>query len=243
MAPRRRRRRYVRRRRFSRRRAQARLYGPTFSVRLRKFQTVTVEANTGTGFAYSFALRNFLPNGINWDHYRFNTIVFKLRPRVCNSYPGPHGGRSVCMGLVDLDDVQQPKLFTEIEDLQNVRVWPSERTMSFKWRPRAHLSMQEKTVADVRNAGIAPARQWIKGSYLDIPHFGIKMWLVNNMDSQAAWDMEVIAYVTFRQPLIKQSFGDPMVSSALRASPTQGGVAFGDDPPGLPPLRSASLPC
>lgn len=246
MAARRSRRRFRRKRRSYRKRRSNATWGPQMNVRIRKFAVQAVGAGKGAGFAYSFCLEQFLPAGIYWDYYRINTIVVRVIPRCCPSFPGSPGARGVCFGSIDLDDVGTPLQPSDIEELQNVKTWFSDHVKVFKWRPRAH-TMVATLEPTSKPAGIGPARMWLNAANSDVRHYGIKLWLTNNGVDDIYWDIEAIAYVSFRQPLIKSKFkvekeeGGPTGESASRLRPS-GGVAFGDEPPALPPLGSASLP-
>jgi hypothetical protein len=201
------------------------------NIRLHGHFTETIPKQTGYGVTYHFKLTDFLSGQVSWDYYRVNALVVKFIPRTSPSHPGEDNGRALCACAVDLDDDTKPTSITDLANYQNCKIFRSDQIFSIKWRPAILLDVDKGDYKSPLAAGIKK-KQWLNSSYKEIMHRGLKVWLANNsLNHETDWDILVTAYVSFKQPLIRQSFTTGTDTSGFALGPVASLPALKDSLP------------
>lgn len=134
--------------------------------------TITNSTVTDSFFSFNFQLA-YLPGYTEftslYDQYRIDSVLLRFIPAVMTSSPLDPLNGFIAMA-VDYDDINNPASMDQLYQYGNCSVYPANREIIVRVRPRAALAAYSGTFTSYANMG----NMWIDIASPSVQHYGLK---------------------------------------------------------------------
>jgi len=134
--------------------------------------TITTSNLTDSFFSFNFELA-YLPSYAEftalYDQYRIESVLVRFVPTVNTSTPADALQGFLAL-VVDYDDINNPSSMDQMYQYGNCAVYPANKEVVAKIRPRAALAAYSGTFTSYANIG----NMWIDVASPSVQHYGLK---------------------------------------------------------------------
>lgn len=130
-----------------------------------------------------------------FDQYRIVALDLRLRPRInCEINPGATSTPPL-YSVIDYDGAPTPVSLLELQQYGNVSQIQTYQSLRRVWSPHTAVAAYQGAFTGYENH----TSPWIDCAYDTVQHYGFRYWMdVNAVGNIAIWDVDVRAYVEFR---------------------------------------------
>jgi len=156
--------------------------------------------NLGKGYQFQLdQLPNYQEFTALFDAYRINAVVvrFNAMNTVFKGNTDVNGEDTPTIyAAIDYNNAAAPTSADEMKEYANVQVFPMYQARTFKIRPRLAIPVYRDGAT---SAYIQQPKQWIDSNYADVPHYGLRVFVLAGQQRNAfKTTVECTYYMTFR---------------------------------------------